>query len=121
MSNNLRQQIESCCPSINMGWAVFPISFQENLALDGDECFGVTDFDTQSVAIRSNISEDMLRQTLIHESWHIIWSTMGIRTADEDPDAEIRTNQEFLVEQTTRGILLFKQLNPELYRLLYEF
>lgn len=121
MSSNLKQQIEDLCPVINMGWAVFAVYFDDNLVVDGDECFGVTCFDTQTVTVRGNISEELLRQTMIHESWHIIWSTMGLRTPDEDPEAELRTNQEFLVEQTTRGILLFKQLNPTLYKLLYEF
>ena len=119
MNSNLRQQIELSCPVIQMGWASFPITFVDELKVEEEDCFGVTDFDTQTVTISSDMSSEMLRQTLIHESWHIIWSTMGLRTHDEDPFAEITTNQEFLVEQTTRGLLLFKKLNPVLYRLLY--
>ena len=120
MSSNLRQQIENNHPIINAGWTIFPIFFEEDLEVDGEPCFGVTDFDTQTVTIRSNVSDEMMKQTLIHELWHVIWSTMGLRTDDEDPLAELRTNQEFLVEQTTRGSLLFQHLNPYLWKLLYE-
>ena len=119
MSNNLRQQIETHALEINMGWATFPIIFEPDLTVDGEPCFGMTDFDLQEVRIDPDVAEHMLRQTLIHESWHIIWSTMGLRTHDEDAYADLTTNQEFLVEQTTRGLLLFQQLNPLLYRLLY--
>ena len=119
MSSSLRQQIELSCPVIEIGWATFPIRFEQDLTVEGDPCFALTDFDTQTVVIRSNQSDEMMIQTIIHETWHIIWSTMGMRTPDEDPYAELTTNQEFLVEQTTRGLLLFRRLNPLLYRLLY--
>lgn len=115
----LKEKIETCCPVVDMGWTSFPISFVDKLEVDGDECFGVTDFDEQSVTISSNQTDALMAQTIIHETWHIIWSTMGLRTPEEDPYAELTTNQEFLVEQTTRGILLFRKLNPLLYRLLY--
>jgi hypothetical protein len=120
MSSSLRQQIENEIGVLNAGWALFPIYFKDELEIDGDECLGVTDFDNQTITIRANMSEAMIKQTLIHEMWHVIWSTMGLRTADEDPDAPITTNQEFLVEQTTRGSLLYQSLNPRLWRLLYE-
>ena len=115
----LKEKIEATCPVIEVGWTSFPISFVDNLEVDGDACFGVTDFDNQTVSINTEQSEEMMKQTIIHETWHIIWSTMGLRTHDEDAYAEITTNQEFLVEQTTRGLLLFRKLNPVLYRLLY--
>jgi hypothetical protein len=120
MSNSLRQQIENDIVCLNAGWALFPIYFQPDLEVDGHECMGVTDFDSQTITIRSGMSESMTRQTLIHEMWHVIWSTMGLRTADEDAEAPLTTNQEFLVEQTTRGSLLYQHLNPRLWRLLYE-
>ena len=120
MSSSLRQQIVNDIGVLNAGWALFPIYFKDSLEIEGEECLGVTDFDNQTITIRSNMSEAMIKQTLIHEMWHVIWSTMGLRTADEDPDAPITTNQEFLVEQTTRGSLLYQSLNPRLWRLLYE-
>ena len=119
MNSSLRQRIEREAPRVNAGWTVFPIFFEEDLKVDGDDCFGVTDFDTQQITIRSNVDDNMIKQTLIHEMWHVIWSTMGLRDHNEDPYKELVTNQEFLVEQTTRGSLLFQHLNPVLWRILY--
>jgi len=81
---------------------------------------GLTDFDKMEILIDDTSSEQVQRLTLIHEIWHVIFSTMGVRADDEDNQVDLKITNEFIVESATRGLLLFKTLNPELWDLLYE-
>ena len=119
MRSSLKQQIEEI-GVVNAGWATFGIKFKKSVDYGGEACLGLTDFDTYQIFIRDSIADDVIRSTMIHEMWHVIFSTMGYRADDEDAHTPITTTNEFIVEQATRGSLLFKHLNPELWELLYE-
>ena len=101
---------------VNAGWVVFDIVFVKDL----DECLGLVDFDKFELHIDDSVSEKILIPTLIHEIFHILFSTVGVRAVNEDTEEEIKITNEFIVEQATRGLLLLKRLNPELCEILYD-
>lgn len=106
----------------DIGWKKFPITFKKLKALSADELelLGSVDFDLLEIYILSDLKSNVLQHTLAHECWHIVLSTLGIRTNTEDCDKELSITNEFITEQVTRGIGIFKRLNPELWILLYD-
>tara|TARA_R110000782_G_scaffold135069_5_gene227490 strand:+ start:1515 stop:1880 length:366 start_codon:yes stop_codon:yes gene_type:complete len=105
---------------VDAGWAIFNIVFVKTLKSGSDECLGLVDFDKFELHIDDSISEKSLLPTLIHEIFHILFSTVGVRAVNEDTEEEIKITNEFIVEQATRGLLLLKRLNPELCEILYD-
>ena len=118
MQKTLRQQIEEI-GVLKAGWTTFGIKFKKNIEYGGEACMGLTDFDSCEILLREINNDDVIRATMIHEMWHVIFSTMGVRADDEDAHTQLVRTNEFLVEQATRGSLLFKQLNPQLWKALY--
>lgn len=116
---SLKQKIKDI-GEVDYGWSTFPIIFKKDLTSDKEDCLGVVDFDKLEILLDDSISNKVLTITLIHEINHIIFSTMGIRADNEDPTEEIKITNEFVVEQATRGLLLFKKLNPDLWKVIYE-
>jgi len=106
--------------SVEIGWGSFSLKFKRDIANSGDKCMGLTDFDKMEILVDDSATEQVQRLTLIHEIWHVIFSTMGVRADDEDNEVNLNITNEFIVESATRGLLLFKALNPELWDLLYE-
>lgn len=54
------------------------------LDIEGVQCFGITDPFTQTVYLRSDVSAEMYRQTLIHELTHVFTFSYGVHLmADE--------------------------------------
>ena len=118
-AKSLKQKIKDI-GQVDYGWSVFPIFFKKTLKSDKEDCLGLVDFDKLEILLDDSISERVLQITLIHEINHIIFSTMGVRASDEDTEEEIKITNEFIVEQATRGLLLFKKLNPDLWKVIYE-
>ena len=105
---------------VDSGWAIFNIVFVKTLKSGSDECLGLVDFDKFELHIDDSVSEKILVPTFIHEIFHILFSTVGVRAVNEDTEEEIKITNEFIVEQATRGLLLLKRLNPELCEILYD-
>tara|TARA_R110002110_G_scaffold277097_1_gene492320 strand:- start:1794 stop:2156 length:363 start_codon:yes stop_codon:yes gene_type:complete len=116
---SLKQQIKSI-GELKFGWTTFTISFKKALSSEGEACLGLTDFDKLEIHLDDSMKENALRVTLLHEILHVVFSTMGLRAEDEDSSAELKTTNEFIVESTTRGLLLLRELNPELWNLIYD-
>lgn len=105
----------------DIGWIKFPFFFKEgDISAEELECLGAVDFDKCEIHINCLIADPVLIHTLTHECWHVILSTLGIRAIDENCETELELNNEFITEQVTRGIGMFKRLNPELWSLIYE-
>jgi hypothetical protein len=45
---------------------------------DGEECYGITDHDTQAISIDSGMSHDRERETVVHESLHQMFGTANL-------------------------------------------
>ncbi len=106
--------------SVEIGWGSFSLKFKRDIANEGDKCMGLTDFDKMEILVDDSAPEQVQRLTLIHEIWHVIFSTMGLRANDEDATVDLTTTNEFVVESATRGLLLFRHLNPELWSVLFD-
>ena len=118
-TKSLKQKIKDI-GEVSYGWGTFSIRFQKKITLHGDECLGLTDFDKMEIVLEDSSEDKVLRPTLLHEIWQIIFSTMGLRADDEDATVELKTTNEFVVESATRGLLLFQRLNPELWSVIFD-
>lgn len=120
--NNLLQKAVLKIGFFDIGWRRFPISFRKGKALSTDELelLGSVDFDLLEIFILSDLPSKILQHTLSHECWHVLLSTLGIRSNTEDVEKELILTNEFITEQIARGIGIFKRLNPELWILLYD-
>ena len=118
-TKSLKQKIKDV-GEVFYGWGTFSIKFEKKITLDGDECLGLTDFDKMAIVLDDTAEDKVLRPTLLHEIFHVIFSTMGLRANDEDATVDLTTTNEFVVESATRGLLLFRLLNPELWSVLFD-
>lgn len=106
--------------SVDMGWITLDILFKKKLKAEHEECLGYVDFDLSEIHILEGMSERVLRATFLHECLHTILSTMGVRAESEDVHEQITITNEFITEQTTRGLLIFKKLNPKIWGLIFD-
>ena len=104
---------------VDAGWATFSILFKKNIKSDSDDCLGFVDWDTCEIHIDDTSKEDILKEILLHEIMHVLLSTIGIKAEDEDCHVPISFTNEYITEQTSRGLLLLHRLNPELWSLLF--
>ena len=118
-TKSLKQKIKDV-GEVFYGWGTFSIKFEKKIVMDGDECLGLTDFDKMLIVLDDTAEDKVLRPTLLHEIFHVIFSTMGLRANDEDATVDLTTTNEFVVESATRGLLLFRHLNPELWSVLFD-
>ena len=118
-TKSLKQKIKDI-GYLHFGWAAFDITFKKDLSYMGDDCLGLTDFDKLEIILDDTAKDHVLRPTLLHEIFHVIFSTTGLRADDEDSTVELKTTNEFVVESATRGLLLFQHLNPELWSVIFD-
>ena len=118
-TKSLKQKIKDI-GYLHFGWAAFDITFKKDLSYMGDDCLGLTDFDKLEIILDDTAKDNVLRHTLLHEIFHVIFSTTGLRADDEDSTVELKTTNEFVVESATRGLLLFQHLNPELWSVIFD-
>ena len=118
-TKSLKQRIKDI-GEVFYGWGTFSIRFQKKIQLSGDDCLGLTDFDKMEIVLDDSAEDKVLRPVLLHEIFHVIFSTMGLRANDEDATIELTTTNEFVVESATRGLLLFQHLNPDLWSVLFD-
>ena len=98
---------------MNVGWAEYRIDYKELVECDGDRCFGWVDFDNRIIQIDKTVIIPTIRETLLHECLHVIFAGVGLG------QEEIRTDNEHLTEQTTKGLVLLTKLNPFLVRWMF--
>ena len=103
--------------AIDAGWRVFPMVFLTSLHSEkGEKLDGLTSFSPCVVQIHKDQTEEGLRETIIHELYHIIAVTVGL---DPEESEEFEVKNEDLVLQMSRGTMLFQRLNPKLWEILY--
>ena len=103
--------------AIDAGWRVFPIVFLTSIHSDkGEKLDGQTSFSPCVVQIHKDQTEEGIRETIIHEMYHIMATTVGLDPEDAD---EFELKNEDLVLQMSRASMLFHRLNPKLWEILY--
>ena len=102
----------------NVGWVKFSVKFEKSITQDGDECLGVTSFDDLKITVKDVKSVKTMRATLLHECWHALLSTFGVKHHDEDETVPLNFTNEYITEQCARASILAPALNPELWELL---
>jgi Zn-dependent peptidase ImmA (M78 family) len=101
------------------GWKDFSIKIIKNLKSDSQKLYGEVDFDKGILSLEKDMDDTTARHTLLHEVCHILLETVGLGGPEEGVEDSLTTSNETLTEGATRGMLMFKNLNPELWRILW--
>jgi hypothetical protein len=101
------------------GWKDFSIKITKNLKSDSQKLYGEVDFDKGTLSLEKDMDDITARHTLLHEVCHILLETVGLGGPEEGAEDSLTTSNETLTEGATRGMLMFKNLNPELWRILW--
>ena len=92
------------------------------MELDGEELDGLTDFSERKITVSGKLDYAGQRHTLIHEIWHVILSGMWMDDRTKEYGMEsglVRICNEDLAENSARGMMLFQNLNPQLWDVLF--
>lgn len=106
----------------NVGWGRFRLSCEAKVELDGEELDGLTCFSERTITVSGKLDYMGQRHTLIHEIWHVVLNNMWMddRTKEYGQLAGlVSISNEDLAENCARGMLLFKNLNPQLWDTLF--
>lgn len=103
----------------DVGWAKFSFKLVDKLTCPlGNTLYGQVDFDTATIQIDASLKGHLALDTVIHEAMHCLLETVGLGAPEETE--ELTTTNELLTEATTRCMLMFRNLNPKLWELLFE-
>lgn len=102
----------------NVGWVKFLIKFKSVVSHGGDDCLGLTSFDDLEIIVKETKNVLPMRMALLHECWHALLSTVGVKNPDEDETCPLAITNEFITEQCSRASIIATALNPELWDLL---
>lgn len=97
----------------DIGWKKYPIYIAPEL-MESEDTFGETDFNNNRIYLTDQVGAADLRNTLIHEILHVIYENCGY-----EGDGKIITNQEQLVTRTANALMLYSELNPELFEIMF--
>jgi len=112
----------------DIGWAKFYFIVKKNLASEGQPCYGLTDFNEYKIFLEETMEDDVAHATIIHEVFHVLLENFGLGGEDKNKqlkeehkidDCLVITN-EYLTERCSRSVIMFRRLNPELWKLLFE-
>ncbi len=104
----------------NVGWAEFEFKLKKNLYSDESKCYGVTDFNEMTITLEDSMPDKIAHPTIIHEVCHALMETFGLGGDHEKDEDVVISQNEFITEASCRCFLMFKNLNPELWQLLFE-
>jgi hypothetical protein len=99
---------------VNFGWKSFSLSLVPNLLDESIKCDGLTNYDDGTIALEINLADERARETLLHECLHCVLKVTGLDHENE----KITVDNEDLTIRLTTGLLLFKNLNPKLSKIL---
>lgn len=105
--------------SIDAGWRVFQINLAKHLYEGLDKCNGVTDFDSATITLDVDVSDDLAYETLVHEIMHVLLETVGCGD-DYGEQKDLIISNEKLTTLSSRGLIMFMTLNPKLFQLLLD-
>ena len=103
--------------SVKIGWQLFSIEWLNDddwyLQKHDDNWGGATIHEEGRIVIRcqDGRSEDSLRETLLHEMTHAIWSTRGLNHFPRPEDLD--ELEEYIITSQSGGLLLALNDNPE--------
>lgn len=102
---------------VDFGYDKFSIIVTKELKIDGEPCWGHIDIDKAEIHLEYNMDFNLGLVTLLHECLHAIVKITGISLFGKED--KVVLNEEQLVRQLERGLLLFKKLNPNLTKVLF--
>lgn len=98
----------------NIGWKQYPIFIAPEM-LENEDCFGCVDFNTNRIYLTDLVDPGDFRNTLIHEILHVILEHSGY----ESHKTKITTDQEEMVTRIANSLMLYSQLNLDLFEILF--
>jgi len=113
-SKLFKKLIDNKITKVDFGWTVFEIKFEKKLSVDGEECYGNSDFDKKEIVLEEDLPPGRDREILLHEITHIVLETMGLGSGLKSKD------NESLTYQISRGFTLLYNLNKELVKTIYD-
>lgn len=105
--------------ALDVGWTSFKFIVKANLLRGSQKCYGITDFNLNTITIEKSLSDDVAHATIIHEVCHAFMETFGLGGDHEGEEDKLTTSNEYLTEATCRSFLMFKNLNPKLWDILF--
>ena len=105
--------------SFNVGWAEFKFIIKKELKSGGEECYGTTDFNTNVITLDKDMNDAVAHPTILHEVCHVLMETQGLGGSEHDRDGALVSTNEIVTEACCRAMLMFKNLNPKLWDLLF--
>ena len=111
--------LERLPDSFNVGWAEFKFIIKKELKSGGEECYGTTDFNTNVITLDKDMNDAVAHPTILHEVCHVLMETQGLGGSDHDRDGALVSTNEIVTEACCRAMLMFKNLNPKLWDLLF--
>ena len=100
---------------VNCGWGEYTIELCTGLKSGSQNCWGTCDFDTYKIQIEKKMEDGPARETILHEICHLLLETFGMGGEGEGENEEfIYASNERLTITTSRAIMLFVRLNPQL-------
>ena len=117
-----RSNLLEALPShFDVGWAQFEFKLVKGLVDDeGSKCFGLTDLDDFVISLEETMGEKVAHHTIIHECCHALVDTFGLAGPTINEEDSLTTTNEFVTEATARAFLMFRNLNPLLWKLLFD-
>jgi predicted SprT family Zn-dependent metalloprotease len=103
----------------DVGWAKFEFKLKSKLREGGDDCYGVTDFNLNTITLDKGMSDKVAHPTILHEVCHALMETQGLGGSEHDKDGSLLSTNEVVTEACCRAMLIFRNLNPELWDLLF--
>ena len=103
----------------DIGWARFEFKLKAKLVDEGEDCYGLTDFNLATITLEKSISDKVAHPTIIHEVCHVLMETQGLGGSDHDKEGSVFSPNEIITEACCRSMLIFKNFNPILWDLLF--
>lgn len=105
---------------LDIGWGKFKFERVENLHHDEEKCFGLTDFNHYVIKLEAFMDNRTAYHTILHEVFHVYMETFGLGGYHKDEVGVLQSNNEHVTESCARAIMMLREMNPELWTLLFE-
>ena len=116
-----KRLLDSLPPYFDVGGAKFEFKLKKDLkGDDGAKCYGITDFNENVISLEYSMPDNIAHTTIIHEVCHALMETFGLGGDTNNEDAPVSSKNEYITEASCRAMLMFKNLNPELWNTLFE-
>jgi Zn-dependent peptidase ImmA (M78 family) len=69
--------------------ALYVITYQRSLELDGEQAYGIHDYNNKTIQIATDCHETIIKQTLFHELFHAVTSEYFVDLTDDESTADL--------------------------------